>query len=144
MRCNRYVAHHLPYSSWRFHQNTRLIASFGGTVEPLVHSPEAVHSARIGGIGVVDDAVVEHECAHARPFAMVGGRIGSAHGCELVLRRLAPAFLTRPPQQLRFAGEVVLNTVALLILGVRSAEVEVEVAADRGCPGKRPAHAALV
>src|SRR5437879_3833717 len=100
MRCNRYVAHHLPYSSWRFHQNTRLIASFGGTVEPLVHSPEAVHSARIGGIGVVDDVVVEHECAHARPFAMVGGRIGSAHGCELVLRRLAAAFLTRSPQQL--------------------------------------------
>src|SRR5260370_5605164 len=36
--------------------DARLVAAFGGTVEPLVHAPEAVHSARIGGIGVVDDA----------------------------------------------------------------------------------------
>src|SRR2546428_3597436 len=49
------------------------------------------------------------------PFAMVRGRIGSAHGCELVLRRLAAAFLTRSPQQLGFAGEVVLDTLALLL-----------------------------
>src|SRR5258705_2413266 len=34
----------------------RLVATLGGTVEPLVHAPEAVQSARIGGLGVVDDA----------------------------------------------------------------------------------------
>src|SRR3989442_1101955 len=39
----------------------RLVAPLGGAVEPLVHAPEAVHSARIGGIGVVDDAVLERE-----------------------------------------------------------------------------------
>src|SRR5260221_2602616 len=40
------------------------VAPSGGAVEPLVHTPEAVQSARIGGIGVVDDAVLEHERAH--------------------------------------------------------------------------------
>src|SRR5207302_1258313 len=36
--------------------DARLVASPGGAVEPLVHAPEGVQSARIGGIGVVDDA----------------------------------------------------------------------------------------
>src|SRR5262245_35019476 len=35
----------------------RLVAPLGCAVEPLVHPPEAVHSARIGGVSVVDDAV---------------------------------------------------------------------------------------
>src|SRR6266571_5205061 len=58
----------------------RLVTPLGGAVEPLVHAPEAVQSARIGGIGVVDDAVLERERAHARLLAHVGGRVGSAHG----------------------------------------------------------------
>src|SRR5258706_5189028 len=33
-----------------------LIAPFGGAVEPLVHAPETIQSARIAGICVVDDA----------------------------------------------------------------------------------------
>src|SRR5918996_6098430 len=60
--------------------DARLVAPLGGAVEPLVHAPEAVHSTRIGGIGVVDDAVLQRERAHARPVAMVGGHVGSAHG----------------------------------------------------------------
>src|SRR5713226_2944916 len=48
-----------------------LVAPLGCAVEPLVHAPEAVQSARIGGIGVVDDAVLEHERADARPIARV-------------------------------------------------------------------------
>src|SRR5262245_8857219 len=63
--------------------DARLVAPLGGAVEPLIHAPEAVHSAGIGGIGVVDDAIVEHECAHARPFARVRGCVGSASGREL-------------------------------------------------------------
>src|SRR5207253_6789219 len=47
--------------------DARLVAPLGCAVEPLVHAPEAVQSARIGGIGVVDDAVLERERAHARP-----------------------------------------------------------------------------
>src|SRR5258708_5468976 len=60
----------------------RLVAPLGCAVEPLVHAPEAVQSARIGGIGVVDDAVLERECAHARPLARERGRVRSAHGRE--------------------------------------------------------------
>src|SRR5207237_184600 len=47
----------------------RLVAALRGAVEPLVDAPEAVQSARIGGIGVVDDAVLERARAHARPPA---------------------------------------------------------------------------
>src|SRR5262245_23461544 len=50
------------------------VASLRRAVEPLVHAPESVQSARKRGIRVVDDAVVEHERAHARPLARVGGR----------------------------------------------------------------------
>src|SRR5207247_6172189 len=32
---------------------TRLVAAPGGAVEPLVHAPETVQSARIGGVAVV-------------------------------------------------------------------------------------------
>src|SRR6266446_1459032 len=53
--------------------DAHLVASLWGAVEPLVHAPEAVQSARIGGIGVVDDAVLERERAHARPLARVRG-----------------------------------------------------------------------
>src|SRR5256885_8182824 len=63
--------------------DARLVAPLGSAVEPLVHAPEGVHSARIGGIGVVDDAVLERERAHARPIERIRGRVGSAYGREL-------------------------------------------------------------
>src|SRR5207245_2062205 len=62
------------------HPDARLVTPLGGAVEPLVHAPEAVQSARIGGIGVVDDAVLERERAHARPLTRVRGRVGSDSG----------------------------------------------------------------
>src|SRR5262245_22748560 len=60
----------------------RLVTPLGGTVEPLVHAPEAVQAAGIGGIGVVDDAVLERERAHAWLLARVRGHVGAAHGRE--------------------------------------------------------------
>src|SRR5262245_38822373 len=60
--------------------DARLVAPPGGAVEPLVHSPKAVQAARIAGIGVVDDAILKRERAHARPLARVRGRVGSGHG----------------------------------------------------------------
>src|SRR5262249_50786934 len=60
-----------------------LVAAFGGAVEPLVHAPETVQSARVGGIGVVDDTVLQHERAHARPLAMVRGHVGSHMAANL-------------------------------------------------------------
>src|SRR5215471_2600264 len=56
-----------------------LVTSAGSTVEPLVHAPQAIQSSRVGGIGVIHLSVLEDECAHARPFSNIRGRIGSAH-----------------------------------------------------------------
>src|SRR2546428_7513909 len=111
--------------------DARLVAPLGGAVEPLVHAPEAVQSARIGGIGVVDNAVLEHERAHARPLARVRGHVGSGHGRVLGDRPLAlfrygvadPAFRPR-----RLAPVVVFDgPLALLLLGERDVEVKIEV-----------------
>src|SRR2546430_3875525 len=38
-----------------------LVAPPGSAVEPLVHAPQAVQAARIGGIGVVDGAVLKQD-----------------------------------------------------------------------------------
>src|SRR6516164_2079120 len=115
--------------------DARLVAPLGGAVEPLVHAPKAVQSARIGGVGVVDDAVLEHEGAHTWPFARVGGCVGSANGrepgdglrdrCRIHRMAAAPVVVLDDP-------------LALLRLGERDVEVEVEVAVERGRPGKRP------
>src|SRR3954464_13663724 len=108
----------------------RLVATLGGAVEPLVHAPEAVQSARIGGIGVVDGAVLAHERAHARPVAMVGGHIGSAHGRELGLGPLAASLLARAPLEHCLGPVVVFDAaLALLLLGEGDVEVRVEIAA---------------
>jgi hypothetical protein len=118
-----------------------LVASRGGAVEPLVHAPEAVQSARIGGIGVVDDAVLKHERAHARPVAQVRGPVGSACG-----REAYDWFRDRSRVDRVAAAPVVVfdAPLALLLLGERDVEVKVEVAAERGRPGKRPPHPPLV
>ena len=48
-----------------------LVAPLGRAVEPLIHAPEAVQSTGISGIGVLDDAVLQCERAHARPLTYV-------------------------------------------------------------------------
>ena len=119
----------------------RLVASLRGAVEPLVHAPEAVQSARVGGIGVVDNAVLERERAHARPLARVGGGVGSSHGRVL---RVGQRDLCRVQRGTAALVVVFDASLALLFFGDRDVEVEVEVAAVRGCPGKRPPHPPLV
>src|SRR5205809_7974015 len=57
-----------------------LVAALGGAVEPLIRAPKAVEAARIGGIGVVDSAVLERERAHAGLFPNVCGDVGASHG----------------------------------------------------------------
>ena len=52
------------------------------SVEPLVHSPERVEAARVGGVCVVDDAVGECERTHARRLSGVGGDVSAGHGRE--------------------------------------------------------------
>src|SRR5260370_28287996 len=108
----------------------RLVASLGGAVEPLVHAPEAVQSARIGGIGVVDDAVPEDERAYARPLARIRGHVGPGHGREGD-RPPAGAVLLRVQRMAAAPVVVFVTSLALLLLGDRDVEVAVEVAAVR-------------
>ena len=87
-------------------------------------------------------------CAHARSLANVGRRVGSAHSREgppigRRARDLGP-FLSACSQW-RLGPIVVFDAaLALLLLRVRSAEVKIEVTADRGGPRERPAHPTLV
>src|SRR5436190_4945746 len=118
--------------------DTGLIAPFGGAVEPLVHAPEAVQSARISGISVVDDAVFERERAHARTLAYVRVDVGAAHGGELTGPVGGRARRYRGDRFLAFI--VVFDSLALFLLRERGAEVGVEFAVGRRRPGKCPAH----
>jgi hypothetical protein len=54
------LAQRWSYSSWRRHQ-TPVSLRPSGARSSHIHAPEAIQSARIRGIGVVDDAVVERE-----------------------------------------------------------------------------------
>src|SRR5437762_1960558 len=106
-----------------------LVAAFGRAVEPLVHAPEPVQSARIGGIGVVDDAVLERERAHARSLAYVGVHVGAAHGSELTGSVGCRARRYRGNRFLLFV--IVFDPLALFLFGERGAEVGVEIAVSR-------------
>src|SRR5436190_17633353 len=106
-----------------------LVASLRSAVEPLVHAPQAVQSTGIGGIGVVDNAVIERERAHARPLAYVCVHVGSAHGSELT----GP--VGRGARRYRADGflllVVVFDPLALFLFRERGAEVGVELAVGR-------------
>src|SRR5438132_8463489 len=106
-----------------------LVASLGGAIEPLVHAPEAIQSARIRGIRVIDHAVLERERAHARPLADVGVHVGSAHGSELTGSVGCRARRYRGDRFLAFV--VVVDSLALFLLRERGAEVRVEIAVGR-------------
>src|SRR5262249_59480704 len=77
-----------------------LVAALRGAVEPLVHAPESVHAARIGGIRVVHGAVLAHERAHAWPFAHVGGLVDPGHRRVTAARRARAGL----PRRLRAVG----------------------------------------
>src|SRR6266511_1786795 len=118
-----------------------LVAPAWRAVEPLVHAPEGVQPARVRRVGVVDDAVLECEGAHARQLAGVrrdvrsepGGDVGHGAVAGIQHRR----HIHRPVVVFDDSG-------ALRFLGNRRAEVVVEVARGRGRPRKRPAHPPLV
>lgn len=71
------------------------------------------------------DAVLDHECAHARPFTMVPRRVDSARCRELILCCLAASLLPRTPKQLGFTREIVLDAITLLPLRERNCVIRV-------------------
>src|SRR5579872_4212969 len=117
------------------HPEAGLVASLGSPVEPRVHAPEGIESARVGGIRVVDNSVFERECAHTGPFADERRCIRSARRRvrRWPIGRRARDIGTFPSAcpQWRLAAVVVFDTSrALLLLRVGSAEVVIKVAAD--------------
>src|ERR1051326_1014085 len=125
-----------------------LVASLGRAIEPVVHAKEGVHAARVGGIGVPDDAVLERECAHAWPVAMIRRHVGTARGREFAFRGITAALLTvAPPKDIagrRLDPVIVFGAFALLFFGDPNTEIEIEVAAERRGPRESPAHPLLV
>src|SRR5216684_4306568 len=119
-----------------------LVATEWRAVEPLVHAPNAVHPALVRRVGVVDDAVLERERAHAGPFSPVRRPVRSNARRDLGEPGILLAALRRPKVH---RAEVVLDGSRLpLLLGDRSLEVVVEVAVERRSPGEAPAHPPLV
>src|SRR2546425_10169440 len=118
------------------------VAAGWRAAEPLVHAPEAVQPARVRRVGVVYDAILERERAHAGPFSPVRRPVRSDDArCELVE---PGTVLTGWRPKVRPA-EVVLDGSRLpLLLRMRRLEVVVEVAAGRRRPGEAPAHPPLV
>src|SRR5437899_5112701 len=72
-----------------------LVATEWRAVEPLVHAPEAVHPALVRRVGVVDDAVLERERAHAGSFSPVRRPVRSNARRELGEQGILPAGLRR-------------------------------------------------
>src|SRR5712692_6051965 len=60
-----------------------LVATEWCAVEPLVHAPEAVDPALVRRVGVVDDAILERERAHAGPFSSVRREVCCNRGYPL-------------------------------------------------------------
>src|SRR5438132_4229813 len=105
------------------------VASLGGAVEPLIHTPKPIQSACVSRIGVVNDAVFERERAHARPLAYVRVHVGSAHGGELTGSVGRRARRYRGNRLLALV--VVVDSLALFLFRERGAEIGIEIAVGR-------------
>src|SRR5262245_29617683 len=84
------------------------VASFWCAIEPLIHAPEPVEAARVGGIRVVDRRVLEREGTHARPLSRECRRVGSRHRREAGCSRAGTL-------ERFFAPVVVFDALALLL-----------------------------
>jgi hypothetical protein len=102
-------------------------------VEPLVHAPEAVQPAGVRRVGVVHDAILEHERAHAGRFSSVRRPVRPHARSDLREPATLLVGLYRRPQVQHFGltsatlhnlTEIVLDDSRLfLLLGVRRLEV---------------------
>src|SRR5690242_1971368 len=60
-----------------------LVATAWCAVEPLVHAPKAVQPTCVGRIGMVDDAVLKRDRAHARGLSRVRCQVRAGTRREL-------------------------------------------------------------
>src|SRR5215471_2551779 len=120
---------------------TGLVTPAWRAVKPLVHAPQAVQPARVRRVGVVDDAILKRERAHAGPFAPEGLPVRAD---DRLAEGVAGTLLTGPRPQILLAEVVRDGPRFPFLLGVRHPEVEVEVAAVGGRPRECPAHPLLV
>src|SRR5215467_8169521 len=118
-----------------------LVAPAWRAVEPLVHAPGGVQPARVRRVGVVDDAILECERAHAWPLSRV--RLPIRSNPQLAPGVQGTLLAGRRPK-VQFAKVVLDRSRQPLLLGVRRLEVVVEVATERRRPGEAPAHSLLV
>ena len=106
-----------------------LVAALGGAVEPLIRAPQPVEAARVGGIGVVDSAVLERERAHAGLLPNVCGDVGASHGSSfggpIGRQACGECCGRRPGLVIVFVG-----CRALLLLRCVDVEIGIEVAAE--------------
>src|SRR5216684_8331965 len=118
-----------------------LVATERRAVEPWIHAPEGVYPSLVCRVGLVDQAILQRERAHAGPLSPVGRPVRSDQRRELSDEGILLS-LWHPEVN---CAEVVLDgTRPPLLLCVRHMEVVVEVAAERRRPGEAPAHPLLV
>src|SRR5581483_2638738 len=99
-----------------------LVAALGRTIEPRIHAPQRIDAARVGGIRVIDDAILERECTHTGPLPDERAHVDARLYRVLMLDRL-------PGRRHRLlALIVVLDALRLLFLGKRGGVVSVEIA----------------
>src|SRR5205814_8568066 len=67
---------------------TLLVAAPRRAVKPLIHAPQAVNAAGVGGIRVVDHTILEHERAQAMPLPNERRPVGASSGRDLGRRPL--------------------------------------------------------
>ena len=106
-----------------------LVATEWHAVEPLVRAPEDVQPARVRRVGVVDDAILQRERAHAGLFSRVRRPVRSNGSRDRGERWTLLAGLRWP--HVHRAEVVLADSRLLLLLGVPRLEVVVEVAAER-------------
>src|SRR3984957_1635395 len=85
-----------------------VVTPLGCAIEPLIHAPNTIHAAGIGGIGVIHDAVLEHEGAQPRPVTREGGHIGAGRSGNFPHETFLA--VAKPFAHRSLASVVVLNT----------------------------------
>src|SRR5258707_8080242 len=107
-----------------------LVATEWRAVEPLVHAPEDVQPALVRRVGVVYDAILERERAHAGPFSPVRRPVRSNARRDCGDEGILLGVLRHPKVH---RAEVVLDCSRLpLLFADCGLEVVVEVALKRG------------